>query len=193
MKTLSRLVAISAVLGLAGCNILPEPQKDAVRYFTLSTPTMPSGDGHASGAKDQAENGGTTVRPVQIAGHLRERSMAVRVAENEIIYLDEVRWAQPLADAITNLLRARLSKVGGNNVVTVQIHNCELLRFKGNAIELSATWEIVALGGGQPMRGDFTSATRTWDGKDYRDLVSELRGAVEDLSDVIASAIAAKK
>lgn len=193
MKTLSRLVAISAVLGLAGCNILPEPQKDTVRYFTLSTPTMQPGDDQAPAAKDHAENGGTTVRPVQIAGHLRERSMAVRVAENEIIYLDEVRWAQPLADAITNLLRERLSHVGGNNVVTVQIHNCELLRFKGNTVELSATWEIVALGGGQQQRGDFTSATRTWDGKDYRDLVDELRGTVEDLGDAIAAAIAAKK
>ncbi len=193
MKTLSRLVAISAVLGLTGCNILPEPQKDAVRYFTLSTPTMQSGDDQGPTAKNHPENGGTTVRPVQIAGHLRERSMAVRIAENEIIYLDEVRWAQPLTDATTNLLRERLSHVGGNNVVTVQIHNCELLRFKGNTVELSATWEIVPLGGGQPVRGDFTSATRTWDGKDYRELVSELRGTVEDLGDAIAVAIAAKK
>ena len=193
MKTLSRLVAISAVLGLAGCNILPEPQKDTVRYFTLSTPAAQSGDEQPAATNEHAENGGTTVRPVQIAGHLRERSMAVRVAENEIIYLDEVRWAQPLADAITNLLRARLSKVGGNNVVTAQIHNCELLRFKGNTVELSATWEIVALGGGQIQRGDFTSATRSWDGKDYRELVGELRGTVEDLGDAIAAAIAAKK
>jgi len=193
MKTLSRLVAISAVLGLAGCNILPEPQKDTVRYFTLSTPAAQSRDEQPAATNEHAENGGTTVRPVQIAGHLRERSMAVRVAENEIIYLDEVRWAQPLADAITNLLRARLSKVGGNNVVTAQIHNCELLRFKGNTVELSATWEIVALGGGQIQRGDFTSATRSWDGKDYRELVGELRGTVEDLGDAIAAAIAAKK
>ncbi|MEO6993030.1 MAG: ABC-type transport auxiliary lipoprotein family protein [Lacunisphaera sp.] len=193
MKTLSRLVALSTLLGLVGCNILPEPQKDAVRYFTLSTPAMQAGDDQASATKDHAEFHGTTVRPVQIAGHLRERSMAVRVAENEVIYLDEVRWAQPLGDAITNLLRERLSDVGGNNVVTVQIHNCEPLRFKNDAVELAATWEIVALGGGTPIRGEFTSAKRTWDGKDYRALVSEMHGAVEELGDAIASAIAAKK
>src|SRR5665213_2933478 len=127
MKTLSRLVAISALLGLAGCNILPEPQKDSVRYFTLATPTVELTGDQAVSDNERAENGITTVHPVQIAGHLRNRSMAVRVAENEVIYLEEIRWAQPLADAITSVLRARLDSVAGGKVVSVQIQSCELL------------------------------------------------------------------
>jgi len=194
MKTLSRLVAISAILGLAGCNILPEPQKDSVRYFTLAAPTVELTGDQAVSDNERAENGITTVHPVQIAGHLRNRSMAVRVAENEVIYLEEIRWAQPLADAITSVLRARLDSVAGGKVVSVQIQSCELLRFKGNIVELSATWEIISPGGtAPPQRGSFTTTTRTWDGKDYRELVSELRGAVGDLGDAIAAAMTAKK
>ena len=38
MNTFSRLLVATAVLGLAGCNVLPEQQADTVRYFTLGNP-----------------------------------------------------------------------------------------------------------------------------------------------------------
>jgi uncharacterized lipoprotein YmbA len=184
MNTFSRLLAATAVLGLAGCNVLPEPQGDTVRYFTLSNPTsvtVPAVDG-------------TIVRPVQLAGHLRNRAMAVRVAENEVIYLDDVRWAESLGDAITNLLRTRLGVVGGNNIVTVQIQRCELARFEANAVQLTATYTILsAIGGATPKRGVFASGPRTWDGKNYGLLVGQLRDAVGELSDAIAIALPEKK
>ena len=66
MKKLALCVQLSALsLLLAACN-LPSPQADTVRNFTLSVP--------ATAALD-----GATVRPVQLAGHLRGRLMAVRV------------------------------------------------------------------------------------------------------------------
>ena len=184
MNPLSRLLIVATVLGLAGCNVLPEPQGDTVRYFTLSNPasvTVPAVDG-------------TIVRPVQLAGHLRNRAMAVRVAENEVVYLDDVRWAESLGDAITNQLRARLGTVGGNNIVTVQIQRCELARFEGNGVQLTATYAILSAGeGGSPKRGVFTSGPRTWDGKNYGLLVGQLRDAVGELSDAIATALPEKK
>jgi uncharacterized lipoprotein YmbA len=183
MKTFFRLLVGTALLSLAGCNVLPQQQADTVRYFTLSRSitTAPASDG-------------TTVRPVQLAGHLRNRAMAVRVAENEVIYLEEVRWAESFGDAITQLLRARLGPVGGNSVVTVQVQRCELVRFEGNSVQLAATYAILSPGEtGSPKRGVFAASPRTWDGKDYGALVSQLRDAVGELADAIAAAVPEKK
>ena len=183
MKLIFRLVAGSVLLGLVGCNILPAPQTDIVRYFTLSSP-----------GTVQVTPDGTTVRPVQVAGYLRSREMAVRVAENEVVYLPEVRWAEPLADAITQLLRTRLSSAGGNGVVTVQVQRCELVRFQGNAVHFSATYSILAPGeNAGPKRGGFTASPRTWDGKDYGALVGLIRDQVSELGDAIAVALPEKK
>lgn len=185
MKTFTRSFSIAAaVLVLSGCNILPEAQKDTVRYFTLSAPpaaTVPVADA-------------TTVRPVQLAGHLRNRAMAVRVGENEVIYLDDTRWAESLGDAITLLLRSRLGTMGGNHVVTVQIQRCELVRSENNAVQLAATYSIVSPGeSGSPKRGVFTAGARNWDGKNPGALVGLLRDAVTELSDAIAAALPEKK
>ena len=186
MKTVIRSACIAslAALILSGCNVLPEPQKDSVRYFTLSAPP----------ATTVAVADATTVRPVQLAGHLRNRAMAVRVGENEVIYLDDTRWAESLGDAITQLLRSRLSAIGGNHVVTVQIQRCELVRSDNNAVQLAATYSIVSPGETPaPQRGVFTSSVRTWDGKNPGALVGLLRDAVVEMSDAIAAALPEKK
>ena len=185
MKILIRSASLAALVLVvfSGCNVLPEPQKDSVRYFTLSAPsaTVPASDA-------------TTVRPVQLAGHLRNRSMAVRVGENEIIYLDDTRWAESLGDAITQLLRSRLSATGGNHIVTVQIQRCELARSENNAVQLAATYSIVSPGENPvPKRGIFTSSARSWDGKNPGALVGLLRDAVAELGDAIAAALPEKK
>ena len=105
MKKLALSFQLSALsFFLASCN-LPAPQADTVRYFTLSGPVAAAADG-------------ATVRPVQLAGHLRNRSMAVRVSPNEITYNEDVRWAEALDDAITQLLRARVGAVGAGSVIT---------------------------------------------------------------------------
>ncbi len=184
MKTFYRysvLCLLSSVLCLlAGCNLLPAPQADPVRYFTLSGP---------AGADAVAD--AASIRPVQLAGHLRNRSMAVRVSENEVVYLDDVRWAEPLDEAITQLLRNRLRSVGGAAMVTVQVQRCELNRAEGNAVQLAATYTINAPG--QPARsGSFAATPRTWNGQDHADLVGLLREAVTELAEAVATATGGK-
>ena len=58
-RRISDLCLLISVLCLAGCG-LPTPQADTVRHFTLSGPVTTVADG-------------ATVRPVQLAGHLRGR------------------------------------------------------------------------------------------------------------------------
>lgn len=160
---------------LSSCN-LPSPQSDPVRHFTLS--------GAAAGA---AVPGAALIQPVRLAGHLRNRAMAVRVSENEIVYLEEVRWAEPLDEAITQVLRNRLRQVGGAAVITVQIQRCELVRNENNSVQLTATYAITPASGAIRL-GAFVAATRNWDGKDLGALVGLLHEAVAELAETIAQA-----
>ena len=166
---------------LSGCG-LPQPQVDTVRRFTL---------GGEIGAEPVAN--ATQVRPVNLAGHLHRRSMAVRVAEHELAYLDEVRWAEPLDTALTRILQTRLASVGGGATVTVNIERFELVRYAGNSVQLEASYTILPAGAPKDaaQRGVFTSSARTWDGKDPGDLVGLLHDAAVELGDALAAAVAA--
>lgn len=176
MKLSAFSLQLSALsLLLAGCNVLPEAQPDAVRHFTLSGPVATAPDG-------------AMVRPVQLAGHLRGRQMAVRIAPNEVIYNEDVRWAESLDDAITQVLRAHVGGVGAGNVVSVHIQRCELVRSEGNSVQVAATYAITGKDGGV-RRGTFSSGPRTWDGQDYGALVGQIREAVGELGDAIAAAL----
>jgi uncharacterized lipoprotein YmbA len=168
---------VVAALVLAGCNVLPEQQADPVRYFTLSAP-----GGEGGGAADMAR-----IRPVLVAGHLRSRALAVRVSENEIIYLEHARWAEPLDEAITQILRNRLRAVGGGIVVAVQVQRCEPVRSEGNVVQLAATYTITGPGS-VVHHGSFAATPRNWDGKDHGALVGLMRQAVIELAEDVAAA-----
>jgi len=157
------------------------PQADSVRNFTLSSPALAAPVANA-----------TQVRPVQLAGHLHGRALAVRVAEHEVIYLEDARWAESLDEAITRTLRARLGAVASGATVTVEVQRCELDRSAGNTVQLTASYAILAADGtkAEAQRGAFTATPRPWDGKDYGALVGLLRAAVNDLGDAIATAVA---
>jgi uncharacterized lipoprotein YmbA len=161
---------------LISCNVLPEQQADPVRHFTLSGPAG------AAAVADAAR-----VRPVQLAGHLRSRSVALRVTENEVVYLDDARWAEPLDEALTQVLRNRLASVGGGAVVTVQVQRCEPVRADGNTVQLAATYTVTPAAG--PARnGSFTATPRPWDGRDHAALVGLLRAAALELAEAVATA-----
>lgn len=171
-----------SALGLffAACN-LPQPQADVVRNFTLSSPAA---------AAPVAE--ATQVRPVMVAGHLHGRPMAVRVAEHEVVYLEDVRWAEPLDEAITEMLRARLGSVGGGALVSVMVSRAELVRFEGNRVQVAATYAITRAGSPTVERGAFTATPRAWDGRDYSGVVALLHDEVAELGDAIAAAVEKK-
>ncbi|HTH46834.1 MAG TPA: ABC-type transport auxiliary lipoprotein family protein [Candidatus Limnocylindria bacterium] len=176
-----QLSAISLVLSSCG---LPEPQADVVRHFTLGGEVGPGPVADA-----------TQVRPVRLAGHLHGRSLAVRVAPNEISYLEEFRWAEPLDEALTEILRARLGAVPGGATVSVEVVRFELVRPAGNSVELQADYSILPAGArrADAVRGVFKSSPRTWSGKDPAELVALMRAAADELADALAAAVAAVK
>lgn len=165
----------AAMIYLAGCNVLPEPQADTVRYFTLSEPVT------------AVEDGGVRVRPVQLAGHLRNRAMAMRVDASEVVYLEDVRWAEPLDEAIAQLLRARLSGVGEGKSLSVRIQRCEVIRSEDNALHFAATYTLQGERRDDERRGAFVAPAQRWEGNDYGALVSMMRDAIKQLGDAVAA------
>jgi uncharacterized lipoprotein YmbA len=167
--------------GLLGACSLPEPQADRVRHFTITSP---------QGAP--AVPDGTRVPSVQVAGHLRDRAIAVRIGENEVIYLEDIVWAEHLADGITQNLRNRLAAIPSNATVSVQIQRCELDRSAGNSVELVASYTILLPAGEKPVVGLFHSTPRKWEGQDHAALVAQLKAAVHELADHLAERIGPK-
>lgn len=179
MKTISRLLAACsgfAVMGLfVGCS-LPQPQADTVRYFTLSGPVL-----------GETQPVTANIRLVRLAGHLRNRAMAVRVSEHEVIYIEDVRWAEPLDEAITQVLRNRLGSLDSGISVMIQVLRCELVRPEGNTLQFSATYTLTGASG-VVKSGSFTATPQTWDGRDYGNLVGMIRTAVTELAEAVSAA-----
>ncbi|MDQ5980127.1 MAG: uncharacterized protein QG602_3102 [Verrucomicrobiota bacterium] len=171
------LSALSLLLA-SGCSILPEPQADTVRHFTLSEP-----------AQMGRATEGVVVRPVRLAGHLRNRSMAVRVSAHEVEYLEDVRWAEPLDEALTQILRNRLRAVAAGATVMVQVQRCELVRSDDNTVQLAATYVITPAGGGDAQSSVFTATPRKWEGGDHGAIIGLMREAAVELADAIAGAV----
>jgi len=177
-RTVCLLSSVACLL-VTSCS-LPSPQEDPVRYFTLGMP-----------AAGEPVADAVAVRPVRVAGHLRNRDMAVRVSNNEVIYLDEARWAEPLDEAITQLLRQRMRQIPGDAVVTVHLQRCEVVRDADNAVQVIATYAIASTPG-ESRTGTFTASPRQWDGKDPAVLVGLLREGVNELAEAIAQAVTKK-
>lgn len=187
MKTISEnslrsLFSALCLLALAGCSLPIEPARpDTTRRFTLSGPST------------GVPAGGLKLQPVRLAGHLQTRELAVRVAENEVVYLEDARWAESPADGITALLRARLAGAAAAGIVSVQVQRCEPVRTADNRVELNATYTFQPAGGGEARSGVFAATPRAWDGKDYNALVGLLRDEINELGDAIVATVTEKK
>ncbi len=79
---------VLCLLVLAGCNIIPPPQADATRYFTLASPALD--DPAAPPSHGTLRLG---LKAVDVAPYLKKGVIVVRRGENELVYNEYVRWA----------------------------------------------------------------------------------------------------
>jgi uncharacterized lipoprotein YmbA len=88
---------------LAACSVLPKPQPDPTRHYVLTGPAVETVNANLG-------QGTLTVgvRTVSVAPYLDGKAMIVRRGDNEIVYRDFARWAEPLGVAINRMLVARL-------------------------------------------------------------------------------------
>jgi uncharacterized lipoprotein YmbA len=145
------LAALAVVpMCVTGCSIL-QPRPDRTRYYSLSAVAGPGQPG------EQPMGGDLTVGlgPLKLPDYLNRTERAIRVGPNQLRYIEDDRWAEPIdanvARVLSQDLTARLGTARVLVLPTLQSARrtydvpLEILRFEstanGNA-ELDARWGI---------------------------------------------------
>ena len=204
--SVSRLLAVLGLVALGGCNVVPPVQSDTTRNFLLSVPAVVE--------KEAPATTGTLLlglKPVGVAPYLRKGSLVVRVGDNEVLFPNDARWAEPLEQEITVLLRKGLQaapsvarvlvppfpfEAARDFDVSVQVLQCEGVREGGKTVaRLVASLEIFTPGDNPQLLARKTIAVpdAAWDGKDFARLAALLGEAVGVLGREIAAALPEKK
>lgn len=191
-----RLLAGLALIGLGGCQIIPDPAPDPTRFFVLTGPSLAQAEG--------AQLGPLTIglKSVTLAPYLRGRSMLLRAGDHELTYNDYARWAEPLDQGISRILQGRLlvapavGRVYAHPFpfdrprdfdVAVSIVRCEGVREGGMTVaRLAALIEITRVADGSVVtRRVFAAPDIPWDGRDYAALAAGLSTSVERLASAL--------
>ena len=205
-----RFRLLSSAVGLlllAGCNVIPPPQADSTRYFALASPALDD-----STARPTLGTLRLGLKAVDVAPYLKKGLIVVRRGENELVYNEYARWAEPLEASIARALRARLladAKTGRvfaypfpfdqerDFDIAIGIVRCEgaQLRGGGAAARFEATLEITSAGTSSEVvvRKTIALPDVVWDGKDYAALARALSDDVAALGQEIAAALPEKK
>lgn len=195
---IARLLLGTALLGLAGCQIIPDPAPDATRFYVLTGPLPAQAASFTLGPLSLG------LKAVSVAPYLRSRSMPLRTDEHEITYNDYARWAEPLDQGISRILQGRLllapavGRVYAHPFpfdqprdfdIAVSIVRCESVR-EGRSLvaRLAALIEITRVSDGTVLtRRVFAAPDIPWDGRDHAALAAALSTSVDRLaSEVIA-------
>lgn len=193
--------ALAAGLALLAACSLPEAQPDLTRFFVL-TAARPKAEATTAAAEAAPR---VVLRPVVVPEFLRGRIMGVRMAENEVKFIDQARWAEPLEAGLNRVLREDLAQQpatvrvvdrGGAEHdfdVQVQLRRCEGVLPAGVA-RLAARIEVFTadLDPRLVAQGEFATDIAGWDGKDYGQLARKLSEAAAGLSQRIVELLPAK-
>lgn len=180
------ITACCLVLGVGCVNLEPPP--DPTRYFLMNGPDWADTEGGFA----------VKVESVRLEPYLTTHSMVVRSGENEILFSDVHRWAEPLDDNIKTVLNGYLavSPIGtvSNRLrssarlfVRVDVH-----RFEGHLPDrasLSASWTVEDASGQVLLRRRSVHTVSGWGGADYDQLAKLLETTVSMLADEIVSAL----
>jgi uncharacterized protein len=139
------------------------------------------------------------LRPVEVAGYLRDRSLVLRRGENEIERREFAIWAEPLEQGIARVLREELLRRGvdvstgtrgGSDPAELRVRVLQSEGGTEGRIHFRAGWEIQPAGGGAPRRGTFEAGEALrWDGKTEAQLAARLSEAVVALAAELAGEI----
>jgi len=193
------LLGIIAAAFLGGCGLL-RPHDDPTRFYVLTVPPAAT-ERSEVGELKQLRIG---LKPVEMPAYLRSKSMVVRTGTNEIHFAEFDRWAEPLEQGISRVMKENLSSAPNVESVTlnsrgddtltcevaIRILTCEGVRAENGAssIRFAATWEIRPTGtnSAATTRGGFIAEAVAWDGKTYTQLAERLSEAITGASTALA-------
>ena len=195
-----RLLCVLFSCALSGCSFL-QPGADPTRFYVLTDPSPPS-ERVVGGESKRWKVG---LRPVEVPAYLQGKAMVVRSGTNEIQFADFDRWAEPLDQGISRVIKEMLSGAPNVETVTSNSHGgdtldyevairllaCEGLRIKKGAgtIRFAMTWEVRSVGNNSTptRRGVFTALPVAWNEKDYGQLAQRLGEAIAGASRAVAA------
>lgn len=162
---LFRLQMVLSLVALTGCSFL-KPSGVAPRLYVLSA--MPAGPRVATPGEPRTVGIGY----VHLPDYLLTRSIATRQGNNEIVYLQNARWAERLDRGLQRTLGANLASMHPefqvrfsawrpqevSDEVHVAVDRLEV-NAEGTCV-LEASWRISASGGEGVRKAERFSATR---------------------------------
>jgi uncharacterized lipoprotein YmbA len=180
---------------------LPQAQPDLTRFYLLNEVTHKGDVAEVVGQPPRI-----VLRPVIVPEYLRGKIMQVRVADNELRFIDQARWAEPLEAGLTRVLREDLAqrpaqvRVVARGAdehdfeVAVNLRRCEGVTREG-AARLAARIEIFSTGTDPKLAAqeDFSFDVPGWDGKDYGQLAKKLSEAADAMAERFVMLIAGTK
>ncbi|MCF3648252.1 PqiC family protein [Synoicihabitans lomoniglobus] len=187
------LAAVSLLL-TTGCNVIPAAKPDPTRFFVLE-------DGASTAASSSAPAGvAIGLLPIEVPAYLLDsRAIAVMTANHEITYRTFDRWAEPLDEGVTRVLRGALVQSDKINRVVMPPFPLNLTRdyelsisvlectgVKNGPIRFSIAYTLTRPSGELQQQGKFIAPATSWTG-DSGDLVAQLSAAVAAAAEAIAA------
>ena len=202
---LSLLCALTfSLLFTSGCKLLPEPQPDPTRFYTLALPAAVE-----ASVPTNSKALRLGLRQVELSPYLKKGLLVVRTSETEVIYSDYERWAEPLDAAVLRMLQTSLQadpRIGRVSTpplsseeerdydIIVRLRRADGLRLStGSSLRFVAIIEIHSTGAGSELltQKAFTAPDVAWNGHDYNALSRAISESVQLLAREIASMIPA--
>lgn len=194
-RLLPILAASGAVLLLGACSLVPKPTPDPTRFFLLEdpVPVMETGliesSGHVLG-----------LLPTELPSYLLDqRAIAITDARNAVKFRDFDRWAEPLDEGVTRVLRTALVRqesvaqvfvppypLQPERAFNLQVRVIECAGTTTETVRFAATYSLTAADGELYQQGNYIFNGDEWDGRSET-LADEISRAVADLAAEIAS------
>jgi len=187
---------IGFVLTLSLCACFSSPSS---RFYMLN-----SIEQSASSSKSEAEQNSLSicVGPVLLAEYIDRKQLCTRDNENEVMYSEFHRWAEPLDAAFSRVLVENLALLLDTSRIDVfpwkspaaadyQVR-IMLLKFNGEPggnAEVKVRWSLEAAGQKAPVFDRMTSIVEPAESGKYEDLVAAQNKALDKLSREIADVI----
>ena len=186
-RAFALLLGVITAVALSSCAFL-QPHADPTKFYLLTTPDASS----QPATNNKLASYKLGLRSIEMPAYLQSKLMVVRTGTNEIHFAEFDRWAEPLDEGISRVVKEALCSADNVESVALNSHGedtldyevmirvlaCEGVRGQSGTglIRLVMSWEIKSVGTNATVnkRGGFTAAPAAWDGKDYGQLALQL-------------------
>jgi len=198
-RPFSLLLSVVIACAVTSCAFL-QPHADPTKFYVLTTTNASSRPADI----DKLARYKIGLRSIEMPAYLKTKLMVVRTGTNEILFAEFDRWAEPLDEGISRVLKDALGSAdnvesvalnshgddGLDYEVRIQVLTCEGVRTESGtgSIRLRMSWEIKPAGTNEMgiKRGAFTAMPAAWDGKDYGQLALQLSKAIAGAGTALA-------